>query len=210
MDQVTTSQRTYGGSTADQRRGERRAQLVTSAFDLWAERGVAGLSVRAVCTAAKLNDRYFYESFHNCDELVMAVWDEQIAQGAPALLAALETADHDLQSRTRAGVETALKIVLDDPRRHRLLIESSATEPLRRRRLEFIQAVAAVMAAVGSPLLGANPPQASDIQLATLAAVSGALELVAMWVRGELDITREHLAEFITSAIVTVATDMTR
>jgi hypothetical protein len=33
-----------------------------------------------------------------------------------------------------------------DPRRHRLLIESSATEPLRRRRLEFIQAVAAVMA----------------------------------------------------------------
>jgi hypothetical protein len=31
-----------------------------------------------------------------------------------------------------------------------------------------------------------------------------------MWVRGELDITREHLTEFIISAIVTVATDMTR
>src|ERR1700682_2861939 len=41
-------------------------------------------------------------------------------------------------------------------------------------------------------------------------AVSGALELTAMWVRGQLDITREHLTEFITSAIVTVATDMTR
>jgi hypothetical protein len=61
-----------------------------------------------------------------------------------------------------------------------------------------------------SALLGPNPPQASDIQLATLAAVSGALELTAMWVRGQLDITREHLTEFITSAIVTVATDMTR
>jgi hypothetical protein len=57
------------------------------------------------------------------------------------------------QSRTRAGVETALKIALDDPRRHRLLIESSATEPLRRRRLEFIQAVAAVMAAVGTEFI---------------------------------------------------------
>jgi hypothetical protein len=31
-----------------------------------------------------------------------------------------------------------------------------------------------------------------------------------MWVRGQLDITREHLTEFIISAIVTVATDMTR
>jgi hypothetical protein len=46
--------------------------------------------------------------------------------------------------------------------------------------------------------------------LATLAAVRGALELVAMWVRGELNVTREHLTEFITSAIVTVAIDMTR
>lgn len=151
MDRVTTSQRTYGGSSADQRRGERRAQLVASAFDLWAERGVAALSVRAVCAAAKLNDRYFYESFHDCHELVVAVWDDQIAQGAPALLTALETAGHDLESRARAGVEAALEIVLDDPRRHRLLVESSATEPLRRRRQEFIQAVAAVMAAIGSP-----------------------------------------------------------
>jgi len=60
------------------------------------------------------------------------------------------------------------------------------------------------------PLLGANFPPASDIPLATLAAVRGALELAAMSVRGELNVTREHLTEFITSAIVTVAIDMTR
>jgi hypothetical protein len=87
-----------------------------------------------------------------------------------------------------------------NPRHRTTAALQAGIHPSRRRR----------HGAIGSPLLGANPPQDSDIQLATLVAVGGALELATMWVRGELDITREHLTEFIISAIVTVATDMTR
>ncbi len=62
----------HRGQTADQRREQRRRQLMEAALDTVAESGVGDLRVRAISARARLNDRYFYESFADCHELLLA------------------------------------------------------------------------------------------------------------------------------------------
>ena len=45
------------------KRGRTRQALMDAALDLVATDGVAAVTVRGVCAQARLNDRYFYESF---------------------------------------------------------------------------------------------------------------------------------------------------
>jgi len=58
---------------ADERKAERRVQLLSAAIQVYSERGFRHSSVKAVCEAAGLTERYFYESFANSEELLVAV-----------------------------------------------------------------------------------------------------------------------------------------
>jgi AcrR family transcriptional regulator len=49
-----------------------------AAFQLLGTEGWSGTSVRAVCQGARLNPRYFYESFDDLDALVIAVYDRVV------------------------------------------------------------------------------------------------------------------------------------
>src|SRR5512139_3192085 len=69
----------WAGVPATRRKDERRELLVRAAFELFGVEGEAGLSVRAVCRAAELNTRYFYENFTDTGELMAAVYDRQAA-----------------------------------------------------------------------------------------------------------------------------------
>ncbi|MCA1246473.1 TetR/AcrR family transcriptional regulator [Massilia sp. MS-15] len=63
--------RSYRGLTQDERRAERRARLVTAAIAVYGERGYHQATVKAVCEAAGLTERYFYESFVNSEALLI-------------------------------------------------------------------------------------------------------------------------------------------
>ncbi len=66
-------ERTWRGRGADERKAERRAQLLTAALQVYSERGFRHSSVKAVCDAAGLTERYFYESFANSEDMLVAV-----------------------------------------------------------------------------------------------------------------------------------------
>lgn len=66
-------ERKWRGRMADERKAERRAQLLTAAIKVYSERGFRHSSVKAVCEAAGLTERYFYESFANSEDLLIAV-----------------------------------------------------------------------------------------------------------------------------------------
>ena len=64
--------RLYRGSSAAERRAQRREQLILAAIRVYGERGYRNATVKAVCEAAGLTERYFYESFANSEALLVA------------------------------------------------------------------------------------------------------------------------------------------
>ena len=63
--------RSYRGQSQEQRRAERRARLIEGAIAVYGERGYHQATVKAVCEAAGLTERYFYESFANSEALLI-------------------------------------------------------------------------------------------------------------------------------------------
>lgn len=193
--------RTYGGATTQERRDRRRAALVDATLDVVARDGVAALGVKAICTAAGLNNRYFYEQFRDCDEALMALNDLIVMRATAAFAQVIATTEADAYTRLRACVAAAIDFVTDDPRIGRFVVESQTTEQLRARRQQLVVALAELML-TGRELLGPDAPSEEDSRLIALSVVSGGLELSVMWLRGDLDIDRERLIDFITAHIL--------
>ncbi len=193
--------RTYGGATSGERRSKRHAALLEAALDIVADTGVGGLTVRGVCASARLNDRYFYENFSSTDELLLAMFDDQVTRASAAMLVAITESAPDPVVRARAAIGSGLAFLAEDARRGRLLIESQATDGLRARRRELVKALAQVMADQGRALLAGQEALDPDLDLAALVLVGGGFDLVTGWLRGELDVTRAHLEDFLVAMV---------
>ncbi|MCW1959195.1 MAG: TetR/AcrR family transcriptional regulator [Mycobacterium sp.] len=195
---MTIQARTYAGASAEQRRERRRAALLDATLEVVAQRGVKGLGVKAICAAAGLNDRYFYEQFRDCDEVLTALNDDLIFHVGAAFNGAIAATEPEVAARIRACVVTAVDFLTVDPRHGRFLIESQSSEQLRAKRQELVTTLAEVMVA-GRPLLGQDAPSEEDSRLMALTIISGCLELSAMWMRGDLDTGRDKLVDFMTA-----------
>lgn len=195
--------RTYGGATGEQRREKRRAALQQAALDLVAEAGWDRVTVRAVCAHARLNDRYFYESYPDCDALLLATRDSVAAEALRTLRRAI--ADTGPEERVRAVVETVIDFFTADPRRGPLMLDPH--EATRDRRREMVAMMAGIVADQATELLGARAAPPKDRELGALTLVNGTLEVFTGWLRGEVDVTREHLADFLV-AMVNITGDL--
>jgi AcrR family transcriptional regulator len=198
----------HRGLTADQRREQRRGQLIEAAFDTVAEHGVNNLRVRAVSASAGLNDRYFYESFRDCHDLLIATFEDQFSRALTGIMATVAESPHELEARARAVIEFAFGFIDEDPRRPRLLIELQTAEALAGRRDEVIDVLTQVMVGQVRALLGAAAGTDDNIMLTALTVVGGLLELITQWYRRQIKVSRPHLIEFMT-ALVVATTDIT-
>ncbi len=66
----------WSGVPLRDRQALRRSELITAGVTLLGGPEGPSLTVRAVCRAAGLTERYFYESFSDRDEFVRAVYDD--------------------------------------------------------------------------------------------------------------------------------------
>jgi AcrR family transcriptional regulator len=66
--------RPYGGLSPQDRTAARRARLVEAGLQLFGTQGLRATTVRGVCAAAGLTDRYFYESFASLEDLLQAAY----------------------------------------------------------------------------------------------------------------------------------------
>ncbi|MEV4152376.1 TetR/AcrR family transcriptional regulator [Nocardia salmonicida] len=194
---VAAAPRAYGGVAADERRSRRRDALVDAALDLLAEGGAPAVTKRAVCARARLNDRYFYDHFTDRDALLTALVEEHTELGIVAVVTAAHEAGPDLHSQVYAAADAAIGFLLADPRRQALLLDAHSTEALQAARLTTQHAIARAMSAVGRELVTESVADPLDSDMAAYAVVSGTLELVAAWMRGEFAATREHLTDLI-------------
>jgi AcrR family transcriptional regulator len=192
--------RLWGGTTLADRRAGRREKLLAAGLDLLGSDETGGVSVRAVCRRAQLTERYFYESYRDRDALVVAVYDEVAAETQRVLLEAT-TGLEDPETVARAAVEAMVGLILDDPRKGRVLLLAPITEPqLAGRGMRFVPAVIEM---VREHLSG----DASDQDRAMIATglIGALMGLFHGFLAGTLvGVTREQFVEHCVRLLVTV------
>lgn len=182
-DAVAAPTRWAGVPLAD-RKSERRALLVEAAFALFGTEGEAAVSVRAVCRAAELNTRYFYESFADTDELLGAVYDKVAAELAEHLAVAVDAVGEDLASRVRAGIHGVLEFSSADPRRGRVLFTEAHANPVLVARRQAAQT--ALMEGVQLGALGRPTVDPCLVNVSAAMFTGAMVELVQQWLAGNL------------------------
>jgi AcrR family transcriptional regulator len=207
MHLMASATRPYGGVSAEERRARRRAALIDAALDLFAASGAGAVTKRAVCARARLNDRYFYEHFADSDALLEALAQEFTAQALDTVVPAALESGPGVRAQVHAAVSAAIDFITADPRHASLLLSSHTSDVLQRARLASTHQVATVMAAMSRELLPDSVPSPEDTELAAFTLVSGTMELVAAWLRGEFSTSRDHLVDIIT-AMLLAATDL--
>ncbi len=196
---VGTSQvkRKYGGVSAADRRAERRRRLLDAGAEIIRERGLAAVSYRAVCRTAGLTERYFYESFASVDELLLAVFEEQLAIGVGGVMAAVAEAPPTPRAAAAAAVRSFVDRVADDRLLSCLLVESSAHPVMRPHRRTAIDTFVDLMVAQGTSLIR-QPRDAREARTARHAATmlaGGFHELLVDWLEAGMPVPREDLVD---------------
>jgi AcrR family transcriptional regulator len=203
--QPTRQPTRWAGVSPADRRAERRTLLLDAAFDLLGTEGWAGTTVRAVCQVARLNPRYFYESFDDLDALVVAVYDRLVDQLAAEFSDAVETAADDPAAQTRAALDRIVAFVDDDRRRARLLyVEALGNEALNRRRIEAGHTLVAALEQRAIDRHGPPPPGEQIGRVAAAVLVGGTSELVLAWLDGRIDVPRDQLVDDATALFLAV------
>jgi AcrR family transcriptional regulator len=203
---VPTVTRAYGGVSADQRRSERRERLLEAGLELFGTSGAANTTVRGICRQAGLTERYFYESFDDSGELLLAVFDRLTEEIAQAVLEAIDSAPADAREKSRAGIGAMVGVLTDDPRKGRVaVIEGLGSEELIARRLEALRGFAQLLSDQARAFLGSKAPSRKDADLTAHALVGGTAELLIAWMSGALNVSRERLIDHCTNLFVAAA-----
>jgi AcrR family transcriptional regulator len=111
----------WSGVPLEDRQALRRGELIDAGVDLLGGESGPALTVRAVCRATGLTERYFYESFSERDEFVRAVYDDVCARAMSTLSSSTSARD---------AVERFVALMVDDPTRGRVLLLAPTVEPV--------------------------------------------------------------------------------
>lgn len=192
---------TWAGTTLDDRRAARRERLLDAGLDLLGTAGSSGLSVRAACRAAKLTERYFYENFADREEFVRAVYQRVADQAHRALADAAANQSRPARERAEAAVTAFVELMVDDPRKGRVLLLAPVTEPA-------LSARGVALLPVFTALIREHLPERMDPTERTLAATSltGALaNLFTCYLGGALAVPRDRLISYCVELLTSAA-----
>jgi AcrR family transcriptional regulator len=141
------------------------------------------VTVRAVCRAAGLTERYFYESFNDRDDFVRAVYDDVCTRAMSTLTSA---------STPREAVEQFVELMVDDPVRGRVLLLAPEIEPVLVRSgaewmPSFIDLLQRKLTRLGDPVLQ---------NLVATSLIGGLTALFTAYLDGRLAATRKQFIDY--------------
>ncbi|WP_028937837.1 TetR/AcrR family transcriptional regulator [Pseudonocardia spinosispora] len=201
------SSRVWGGTTLDVRRESRREKLLEVGFELLGgPDGASAVTVRSVCRHAKLTDRYFYESFADRDELLVAVYDQVGAEARDVLAEAVAEAvgaTPDPERVARAAVEAFFGLLTADPRKGRVLLLAPMTDTVLNVRALGLMPMFGELIRVQLAAANGSPEPAELEQRLTASALIGALSnLFVRWLDGTLEVSEHDLTEYCVRLLV--------
>lgn len=196
---MSTVARPYQGESAESRIQARRRQLLDTAFARMANGNWRQLTIDNLCRDAKLNKRYFYESFPDLDALAGALVDDLASQVinigmrsvTDAAAASLPT-----EAMARQVLGAVVGFLIDDPQRARVLFTEIAGSPQAiAHRQAAVQAFAQTLATYGHlhhEAKGATDPIAP---LAASLLVGGTVDAILNWLDGKIPMSREQFID---------------
>lgn len=174
--------RTIRGLDAEQRRQQRRRQLLAATLDLVASQGYANTSIEQICQTAYVGNKAFYELFTTKEdcylELLTEVSDQLLDTAAAALA---QPADDAREAEAHALCAFAHALV-DDPRIARVTFgEASGISPAveRQRRTNRRQAAHLIEGFWLQQAVETHPR--AIYRSLSIAAVGGLFDIVADW-----------------------------
>lgn len=173
--------RRYRGQTPAERRAERHDQLVEAAIGVYGEVGYRNASVKAVCEAAGLTERYFYESFSGSDALLAAAYRAVVADLHAAMRAAADGARNAVGTSAGDPVRAALVVyytrLRESPKAARVfLVEIGGVSPK-------VDAVVREALANAAPLLAPQLTASGPApELIVAGIVGGATQIALDWI----------------------------
>ncbi|WP_197319328.1 TetR/AcrR family transcriptional regulator [Saccharomonospora sp. NB11] len=183
------TERTWAGTTLADRRATRRRRLLDAGLDLLGGADGAVVSVRAVCRTARLTERYFYENFTDRDDFVVGVYDHVVSLAHQVLVDAVELAGPQPRQRAEAAVSAFVTLVLDDPRKGRVLLLAPFADPALRN--VGVQRLPMFADLVREQL--SDRVDEADRTMTATALVGGVANLFVAYLSGTLDVPRERL-----------------
>lgn len=166
--------------------------------------------MRAVLRVAGLNPRYFYESFADLDDLLGALYDRHLAALARRVEGDLADVGTDPAIVIRAGIESVLRHLTEDPRRARVLISGWPGNPTlgQRRRQGFLAQIQAYSSDVR--LLGSTDLDADRLAVFGTMFAGSMGALAEGWADGrlgdDLDVVVDRSVELAVALFATATT----
>ena len=191
---MTVKRRIYAGQSAEERALARRERLLEAAIDVFGTLGYRNATVKTVCEAAGLTERYFYESFENREALLIAAFDH-VAHDVLHHLDALR-AGHAGPPRecVRAVLKAYYQVLKDNPTGARLYVVEiarvgpSVDEVLEKWLEEFGELLALALAPQESPTAKRNA-------LLRAGAAGAVVQIARNWIRSDFAQSINAVAE---------------
>ncbi len=163
-------------------------------------------TVDKVCAAAGLNKRYFYESFTDLDALAAAVVDAIADDVREATLAAVAgTEGQPLEYQAFVGVSAAVRTLVEDPRRARVLLGGvAASSAFLDHRVAVMHDLTGVLIEHGRRVHDVALERDPLAKVAPAFIVGGSADAILAWVNGAIDVTLDELiAQLATLWLIT-------
>ena len=194
---MPTPARSYGGVPPEQRQAGRRDRLIDAALTVIGTDGTSALTVHRVCRTAGLNERYYYESFPERDDLVRAVAEDVAGRLIARLVESIGSTPDDARTQATTVIGAAIDLFTDDPRLGRLMVESAGHPVLSEARTALTSAVLGLIIERGVATLKIEltPAIEKDATFAATLLLGGLIEVLTAWTTGVLPLDRDELVE---------------
>lgn len=183
--------RPYRGVSPDERRAQRRSRLVEAAVAVYGERGYHNATVKAVCEAAGLTERYFYESFANSEELLIACFNAVTFSMFGEVMRAAEDAGRSRKARARAMLLEHFAALQREPRSARVFLVE-----IRGVSRAVDKAFDAALREIGRRVASmVAPPELQDDELLQAGVVGGVMHIALRWIEQDYAPSLEEVTD---------------
>lgn len=208
---MSSAERKYAGDSALTRTLRRRTALLDAALTEMAENRWRTATVEALCRSAKLNKRYFYESFDDLDTLAAAVLESIADEVSEAAVAGyLPLLDRPVRDQAHGAIAAVVDVLGDDPRKALVLLGGVPTTPVaHEKRTAVIAGLTAALIAHARTTHDVSLEQDSLAATAPAFVIGGTAQTILSWADGALPVSRDRLVDDITALWMTLERDAT-
>lgn len=196
------SGRRVRGLDADQRRAQRRDDLLTAALSLFGDKGYPNVSIEQICQTAYVGTRSFYDLFDSKEACYLALFEQLATELERQMQDALRAAPGSEVGGMDRLLDAFARTLVQDPRVPKVVFgQSAAVSPAveRQRRANRRWAAAFVESVWAQYGVGST---GVDVHHIAIGVVGGMFELIADWLHDH-DPTRDDDIEALITQLVT-------